>query len=135
MNTITFTLPLCPPSVNSLYQVRFSAPNPADRVTLRPECRQWKTNSKVYIPAFRVAETSIVRVDRTYYYPWLTKKKTWLKKDTVNLDKLLFDAIAEKVGVDDRRFKLGMMDSIDCSVEKTIVTLTEVTMAEWSERR
>jgi Holliday junction resolvase RusA-like endonuclease len=134
VNSITFTLPMCPPSVNSLYSIHFKAANPADRVQLKPECRTWKTQAKVYIPAFSIAETSIVRIDRCYYYSWFSKKKTWIKKDTSNLDKLLMDMISEKTSIDDRRFKCGYMDSINSQVEKTVVTLTEIVASEWSRR-
>src|SRR5262245_36452327 len=88
LNSISFTLPLCPPSVNSLYMIHYKAANPADRVKLRPECARWKSDAKGYIPRFHVADDSIVRVDWTVYYPWLTKNKTWAKRDTSNMMKL-----------------------------------------------
>jgi Holliday junction resolvase RusA-like endonuclease len=132
VNAVSFTLPMCPPSVNSLYVVRFKEPNPADRVKLRPECARWKTDSKLYVPRFTIAEGSIVRIDRLYAYTWFTKRGQWVKRDSFNMDKLLMDAIAEKTGIDDRRFKEGMMRSVNAAVERTEVTLTEITMGEWS---
>lgn len=134
LNRVTFTLPLCPPSVNSLYSINYKAANPADRVSLKPECRRWKSDAKMYIPRFKIAEDSVLRVDRVYYYAWFTKSKTWAKRDAFNMDKLLFDMIAEKIGVDDRRFKEGNMVSVNSKVEKTVVTLTEIPCSEWSAR-
>lgn len=131
-HTVTFILPMCPPSVNSLYVIHYKAPNPSDRVKLRPECQRWKSDAKVYIPRFRIAEDSILRVDWTVYYPWLTKSKTWAKRDTGNMLKLLHDMISEKIGVDDRRFKSGMMESVNSTTEQTLVILTEIPIATWS---
>lgn len=132
-NTITFTLPFCPPSVNSLYTVNYKEPDPSRRVTLKEECRRWKSEVHSRVPRFRIAEDSVVRIDWTVHYPWLTKRKSWAKRDTANMMKLLHDAIAEKLGVDDRRFKSGMMDSVNAQVERTVVTLTEVPVSEWGK--
>lgn len=134
LNRVTFTLPLCPPSVNSLYSINYKAANPADRVSLKPECRRWKSDAKMYIPRFKIADDSVLRVDRVYYYPWFTKSKTWAKRDAFNMDKLLFDMIAEKIGVDDRRFKEGNMVSVNSKVEKTVIVLTEIPVNQWSAR-
>jgi Holliday junction resolvase RusA-like endonuclease len=131
-HTVTFTLPMCPPSVNSLYVIHYKATNPSDRVKLRPECQRWKSDAKVYIPRFKIAEDSILCVDWTVYYPWFTKMKTWAKRDTGNMLKLLHDMISEKIGVDDRRFKCGMMQSVNSAVEQTTVVLTEIPIATWS---
>lgn len=133
-HTITFTLPFVPPSVNSLYNVNFKEPDPSRRITLKDECRRWANEASVYVPRFKIAEESIVRIDWTVYYPFLTKRKTWAKRDTSNMLKLLHDVIAKKIAIDDRRFKCGMMDSVNSSSEKTIVTLTEILVSEWSAR-
>ena len=131
-NSVSFVLPFCPPSVNSLYIVKYKEPNPANRVQLRDECRQWVTSASVYVPRFRIADSSIVRIDWTVTYKWLSARGAWVKRDTSNMLKLLHDMISKKTGIDDRRFKCGMMSSVNGQVERTEVTLTEVTMGEWS---
>lgn len=133
-NAITFTLPTCPPSVNSIWIINYREADPSRRVRIRDHCRDWKTYGKAYIPAFTISDSSIVRVDRTFYYGWFAKNGNWRKRDTGNMDKLLFDMISEKTGIDDRRFKLGMMDSVNSPTERTVVTLTEVLIVEWSKR-
>lgn len=133
-NSVTFTIPMVPPSCNSLYQVHYKEPDPSRRVTLRPEARRWKQEGLAYIPRFRIADDSVLRVDRCYYYPWLTKKGSWAKRDSSNLDKLLMDLIAERIGRDDRVFKCGYMDSVNSPVERTVITLVEVPLVEWSAR-
>ena len=129
---VAFTIPMCPPSVNSLYTIHYKEPNPAKRVQLRPECARWKSETKVYIPRFHIGDDSVLQVDWTVYYPWLTKARAWAKRDSSNMQKLLFDMIAEKVGVDDRRFKAGMMRSVNSKIEQTHVVLTEILCSEWS---
>lgn len=166
-NTVSFTLPLCPPSVNSLYTINYKEPNPSRRVNLRPECRRWKSDAKGYMPRFRIALDSIVQVDRTYYYPWFEKTGKWPKKnlwdweklqeiisqellpsflerglirfrnaDAFNMDKLLYDTIAERIGIDakkegDCRFKAGMMRSVNAKIERTEVRLIEIRLEDW----
>jgi len=133
MNKVSFSLPFCPPSVNSLYSIHYQAVNPADRVKLRPECLTWKTQAKSYIPMFKVAPLSIIRIDRTYAYQWFTKKGTWAKRDSFNMDKLLFDVVSERTGIDDRRFKAGKLIPILSDREYCVITLIEITFEEWSQ--
>jgi Holliday junction resolvase RusA-like endonuclease len=132
MNTITFTLPSCPPSVNSLYRIFY-----AERtVRKKPEVIDWQTRAKLCIRRLPEPEapSSIIRVDRIYYYPWFSSEGRWLQRDTANMDKMLFDVIADKLGFQngDTRFKVGMMDSRNSKVERTIVTLREVSADEWN---
>ena len=132
MNAITFTLPSCPPSVNSLYQILYSERT----VRLKPEVLEWKTRAGLYVKhfPFPVDETSIIRLDRVYGYPWFSAEGKWLSRDTPNMDKALFDLIAECLGFlrGDARFKQGWMGSINSKVERTVVTLTEVRQEIWS---
>ena len=76
---------------------------------------------------------SIIRVDRCYFYKWFSAEGKWLSRDTGNMDKALFDAIADKLGFQqgDTRFKQGMMDSRPSKVERVIVTLTEIPASVW----
>lgn len=132
-NVVNFTLPFCPPSVNSLYSVNFKEPDPSRRISLKDECRQWADRATSYVPRFGIAENSAVRIDWTVYYPFLTKRKTWVRRDTSNMLKLLHDMIAKRINVDDRRFKSGMMQSVNSDAEKTEVTLIEIPISEWSK--
>ncbi len=131
MNTITFTIPACPPSCNSLYNVLYSERT----VRKKPEVADWQTRAKIYIKRLPEpeAELSIIRVDRCYFYPWFSSEGAWLSRDTANMDKALFDAIADKLGFrqGDTRFKQGVMDSRPSKVERVIVTLTEIPASVW----
>lgn len=134
IHTVTFTLPFVPPSVNSLYSVSFKGKGHPPDINLKDECRQWKNRAADYIPRFKIAEDSVLRIDWCVYYKWLTKTGTWAKRDTDNMGKLLHDTISKRLNVDDRRFKCGMMDSVNSPAERTIVVLTEIPISEWSAR-
>lgn len=131
MNTIAFTLPSCPPSCNSLYEIIYSE----RRVRLKPEVLEWKTRAKLYIKHFpeSISEESIVRVNRIYYYPWFDSKGGWIERDSANMDKALFDTIAEKLGFrkGDTRFKWGEMKSYPSRVERVEVMMIEIERGEW----
>lgn len=134
-NSVTFTLAgLVPPSVNSLYSVNFKpGTDPNRRIMLKEECRRWVNEASGYVPRFKIADTSVIRIDRTYYFNWFTKMGKWAKRDVSNFDKLLFDMIAKRIQCDDSRFKSGMMHSVNCPNEKTVITLSEVVAQSWSE--
>jgi hypothetical protein len=51
----------------------------------------------------------------------------------VNMDALLFNLVTRKVGIDDLFVKRGYMDSVDSQENKVVVTITEVTEAEWRQ--
>lgn len=120
-NRVTFTLPMLPLSVNSLYNVIFSQ----RRVELKPECRQFKTKAKVYIPAFKVDDDSLIRLDAVFHYRFHHKNGRLRKFDSPNLLKLLIDTVSEKIGIDDSRVKAGSWRSLDGN-ERVEVTLTEI---------
>lgn len=131
MNTITFTIPACPPSCNSLYNILYSERT----VRKKPEVIDWQTRAKLYIKPLPEPEEqmSIIRVDRLYSYPWFSSEGAWLSRDTSNMDKMLFDTIADRLGfrLSDARFKQGMMDSRNGRIERVVVTLTEIRADVW----
>ena len=130
-NTISFRLLSLPGSVNSIYEFGYTINSPRPTRRLKAEWGVWATKVKPYIPLFKVAAMSVIRVDRCYYYPWFYGNGNWRKADTANMDKLLFDIISQKIGVDDLFFKCGLMNSRDSQDGCVDVTLTEVTEAEW----
>ena len=130
-NSVTFTLHSLPGSINSIYEFGYSINSPRPVRQVKPEWLIWATRVKPYIPSFTKAEMSLVRVDRTYYYPFFYGNGKWRQLDSGNMDKYLFDVIAAKVGINDLFFKKGMTDSVDSDERKVIVTLTEVTEGEW----
>lgn len=121
-NSIRFTLPSLPPSVNSLYQIIYSQ----RRVELKPECRRWKTEAKEYIPRFVVAEDSFIKVAFVFHYPFYHRNNRLRMFDTPNLLQLLFNAIKEKTGIDDSRMKDFTVRSVNAENERVDVMMIEV---------
>lgn len=130
VNKIHFELPSLPGSLNEIYELnRHDSGLPRKR--LKVIWSLWITRMLPYIPAFSIAETSVLRIDRIYYFPWFTSKGTWRRVDAVNFDALLFNLVTRKIGVDDSRIKAGMLESRDSSANKVEITLTEVLEKEW----
>jgi Holliday junction resolvase RusA-like endonuclease len=109
--SITFTIPLLPPSVNALYQIIYGQ----RRVILKPEVVAWKTKAKEYVPVWH--PSGLVRVDVVYYYNWFTKDGELRNVDTQNFQKPLIDMIANKQGWNDKVAKFGSYDSVDAPNE------------------
>lgn len=120
MDSITFTLPGLPTSVNSLYNVIWTL----HRVELKSECRRWKQSAKGKIPHFDVPKDCLLKIDCEFHYPFLYQNGKLRKFDTSNLLKLLYDAVAEGLNVDDSRFKAGSFTSIDEEDEWVQVMVT-----------
>lgn len=118
-----FTIPVLPPSVNSLHQIIYSQ----RRVELKPEVRRWRSDAKEYVPRVRwSSESSIIRVDIVVYYRLMTAAGKLREFDTQNLLKPLIDLIAEKQGWNDKRAKAGSWATVDDARERVEVQLTEV---------
>jgi len=129
-NSVSFTLPSLPGSLNVLYELN-RPDSGLPRKRLKAEWALWISNMMPYVPAFRVQENSILRIDRCYYLPWFYRNGHWRKVDVVNMDALLFNLISRKIGIDDLYVKQGFMDSRDSNKNKVIVTLTEIMESEW----
>lgn len=136
VNSISFTLPSLPGSVNVIYGPRRTI-HSTNGWGLRDEWLLWATRMTPHILILprQLQPDSLVRVDRCYYYPWFTKEGRWRRADTANMDKLLFDTVSKKLGIDDLYFKSGWMDSRDSDNPRVDVTLREVTRVEWESRR
>lgn len=118
-----FTIPMLPPSVNSLHQIIWHQ----RKVELKPEVMRWKSDAKQYIPRFRpTSEVSLVCVDIVFHYRFHTNKGTLRVYDTHNAVKPLIDVIAEKQGWNDKQAKRGKWNSVNSEREFVEVVLTQV---------
>lgn len=118
-----FTIPLAFPSVNSLHQIIYSQ----RKVELKPEVRKWKNDAKGHVPRIVLkSETSLLRADVIFHYPFHYANGKLREFDTHNAVKPLLDLIAEKVGFNDKRVKSGSWDSVDSPDEKVEVVLREL---------
>lgn len=136
VNSVSFTLPSLPGSVNVIYGPKRTI-HSVNGWGLRDEWLLWMTRMTPYVLPLplKLEPRSVVRVDRCYYYPWFTKEGQWRRADTANLDKITFDLVSRKLGVDDLYFKCGYMDSRDSDNPRVEVTLTEVPCRCWERER
>lgn len=126
-NECSFTIPLLPPSVNSLHNVFWSL----RRIELKPEIRRWRSEAKAYVPRFMPTSTkAIIEVEVTLYYPLFTKVGELRSYDSHNAIKPLLDMIAEKQGWNDKQAKVGSWRSVDSKDEKVEVKLREIVSHE-----
>lgn len=130
INSVTFQLPSLPGSVNEIFELN-RPDSGLPRRRLKVEWAIWATKMMPHILPFRIEPMSIVRVDRWYHYPWFYKNGKWRVADVANMDKLLFDTLAKKLGINDLLFKQGWMGSRDRQDGKVIVRLTEIPEAQW----
>ena len=89
-----------PPSYNKMFQIAWAL----KETWLTPEAHAFKNRVKMLIPPVEVKE-ELLAIDITYTYNFYYKNKKLKKFDTANCDKLLIDAIAERLGIDDSLFK------------------------------
>jgi len=118
--SITFSLGKLPESQNSLYNIIWWQ----RRVELKPACRAFKSHAKEKVPHWEVPENALLCVDVVLFYPFHCKNGKLKRRDSANMLKLLYDAIAEGLGVDDSRFKAGSFRSVDSEKQWTEVTIT-----------
>lgn len=119
--SITFVLPQIPPSINSLYQILYAR----RQVELKPEARRWKNDAKEHVPRFELADGATLRVDCEFNFDFSKRRF-----DSANLLKLVIDAIAEKLGINDKIVRHGSWYSLQSEREFIQVTLTEITLRE-----
>lgn len=112
--SIRFKLLSVPPSVNSLYNVIFSL----KKVEMKPEVRLWKTQAKMLIPVWKpqtLGKSGFLYFKMDVYTRLYTKDGLSVKKfDVMNMEKVLIDAVCEKIGIDDKFI-------VDCHTKKVHV--------------
>jgi hypothetical protein len=129
-NEVRFVLPSLPGSVNEIYELN-RPDSGLPRRRLKAEWAIWATRMMQHVPLFVIQPMSIVRIDRWYYYPWFYKNGKWRVADVANMDKLLFDTLAKKLGLNDLLFKQGWMGSRDAANGRVVVRLTEIPETYW----
>lgn len=97
MKSITVKIEGLPPSYNEHFKINYSF----KEVYLSQEARDYKKRVKVSMPVMEVTEEDKLRITIMYNHNWHYQNGKIRKKDVQNLDKLLIDAICEKLGCDD----------------------------------
>ena len=96
--TYKFKIPMLPQSVNSLYKVNYRT----RQIYLSEEGRRFKNTAKMFIPKIKFSsEKPVIDIRIKYFGNWYCKNGNVRRVDGPNLDKVLFDAIFERLGLDD----------------------------------
>lgn len=118
--SLKFILPRVPPSMNSIYNVLFGL----RKIELKPECRLYKTNMKMYVPSLNVKKEDKVYIKISVYMNTLFKNGNLRKIDVHNLTKILIDLISEKQGWDDSQlWELNLSKKHDANNERVEVEI------------
>ena len=120
--TLEFKIPLLPPSVNSAYKINHLQ----RRMYLSRESNDFKFLVKTYMPFFKVKEGGLVEISVEYHGNWHTKEGKVRKADGMNLDKLLYDAISERLGIDDSCFFKWGGEKIQSPTNYCMVKIKEI---------
>lgn len=100
---IRFLIPLLPPSMNDIYY-HIKGHFGEYQYVLKPEVRLWKTQAKEYVPTFKPNPHHPTGL---FYFNWVAVGDFYYKngkvrrRDLTNLEKVLIDAVCEKLGVGD----------------------------------
>lgn len=119
--SLSFRVEGLPPSYNKHFNINYNFRN----VYLSPEARSFKTRLKFTMPYYDFKDR-LLRIKIGYYYNWFFKNGNLRKFDTQNCDKILIDAIAEGLGIDDSYFKKRF--STDFYSPKDIFTFVEISI-------
>lgn len=96
-------------------------------VYLSKEARAFKTRVKMSMPPMDLKGNELFELHIRYHYNFYYKNGNLKKIDSSNFDKLLLDAIAEKLGVDDSQFKIRIVNDFHTNEEScTIVNINAI---------
>ena len=97
-----------PPSYNKHFQIAWGL----REMWLSPEAHAFKNRVKINMPPAEFDPNKLLAIEITYSYNFYYKNKKLRKFDTANCDKLLLDAISERLGIDDSLFKTRIVNDI-----------------------
>lgn len=98
---MTFKIQGIPPSYNKHFNINYQF----KEVYLTQEARDFKRTVKACTPVMlNLSSDTKLRLAIEYNHDWYFKNGKILKCDIQNLDKLLIDALADKLGIDDSQF-------------------------------
>lgn len=97
-DVLRFRIPSLPASMNAIYQIMFHL----KQVQMKPEVRLWKTQAKMFVPPWKpINADGFLKIKLVFHGDWFFKNGKVRKIDLPNLQKIVVDAIAEKLGFDD----------------------------------
>jgi Holliday junction resolvase RusA-like endonuclease len=119
-----FRVNFTPTSVNKMYAINYHTKT----MYLTEEARHYKMAIKIACPKVEFSSPQPrITVGLWYHSPkWICKNGKFKKKDIQNCDKLIFDAISERLGIDDSHvFKYSGEKVVDLE-EYTEIEIGEI---------
>ena len=119
-----FKIPALPPSMNQIYKINYKTKS----VYLDESVRDFKKIAVLYIPPLQFKPNKKLKVDVEYHGQFLNKGDGEIKRrDGQNLDKVLYDVMFEKFGIDDKFAWSGSWKKVhNPNEEFTLVTVSEM---------
>jgi Holliday junction resolvase RusA-like endonuclease len=99
MNSLIFKIDGLPPSYNKSCKINYNF----KEVSLSNEARYFKVRVKMAMQPLEISDNCYISLLIGYHSNWYFKNGSLRKIDIQNMDKLLHDAICEKLGLDDSR--------------------------------
>lgn len=122
MKPIEFKIPGVPLSYNQHFQVNYYQ----RQIYLTKEARTYRLLVKIACPPVTIPPKALLALHVDIHSAkWFTKKGTVRRIDLPNLDKLLIDAIAEKMGFDDSTIWDSHFRKVEDTTEYTLVRLSK----------
>jgi Holliday junction resolvase RusA-like endonuclease len=119
---LTFGIAGLPPSYNKHFQIIYNL----REVCLTPEAHAFKNRVKMSIPPCEFKSTDKFSIEIEYHSNFVCKNGSNRKIDLQNLDKLLIDALFEKIGLDDSSIWEMKAWKVQSEKDKTVVRLRTI---------
>ena len=119
MKEVRFKIPMLPPSINETYKINYHKKN----CYLSAKARDFKFKCKLVTPKLEFPAGTKLETVFIYHGKWHYKNGNIKRKDGYNLDKVLADAVFEKLGIDDSLAFKGRWEKVEDEEEFTEVII------------
>lgn len=117
-----FRLNTIPPSYDKHFKIDFHT----HQIYLTKEAKDFKKTVFLTTPNMNIREDSLFKIKIDIHNNWYYKNKGLKKQDVQNMDKLLIDALFQKLGIDDSRLMYISINKIQDTTQYTEIELEEV---------
>lgn len=121
---VKFKVSFLPTSVNRMYSYNHHTKT----MYLTEEARHFKMAIKLACPKIQfISDKPKIRIEIWYHSPtWICKNGKFRKRDIQNMDKILIDAISERLGVDDSHIWFHSGEKVISEKEFTEIWIREI---------
>jgi len=117
---LKFIIPTLPASMNQIYNIIYGL----RKIELKPEVRLWKNDAKQYIPPWSYPDESLFWISLEFHGNWRVRSGKIKKVDHANMEKVVIDVVAEKLGFDDSRiFEKRMSRKVQSTDERVEIQI------------